>query len=338
MTSKWKHHGVRVVHAQRARHEHARRRPGMNRAAAITHARAGAEKLWAGTVVIHPKAKTGAHHHGPVESVIYVVSGTRAHALGRPARVHRRGRARATSSTCRRTCRTRRSTPATTSRCRACWCAAARSRWSSISTFPSVERTRGSALGGQHPPAIPAADPARQARWRKRAARRRDVRSTLAWRRLARSAAQLAQRARPAASGQRLAGQELAQQRAEQQRGARHHARMPPCDAEHALRGRRCQRLPCHGRSRRARRGAEAPPGVRRGVAAARGVLRRLAILAARCALRVPAAVFALFPGAALAVLVPTLPFSSWAVAAAPSRSAAGPARRASRARARRPT
>jgi uncharacterized RmlC-like cupin family protein len=49
--------------------------PGMNRAAAITHATAGAEKLWAGTVVIHPKAKTGAHHHGPVESVIYVVSG-----------------------------------------------------------------------------------------------------------------------------------------------------------------------------------------------------------------------------------------------------------------------
>src|SRR4051812_29646400 len=35
----------------------------------------GAEKLWAGTVVIHPDAKTGAHHHGPVESVIYVVSG-----------------------------------------------------------------------------------------------------------------------------------------------------------------------------------------------------------------------------------------------------------------------
>ena len=49
--------------------------PGMSRAAAITTARAGAEKLWAGTVVIHPDAKTGAHHHGPVESVIYVVSG-----------------------------------------------------------------------------------------------------------------------------------------------------------------------------------------------------------------------------------------------------------------------
>jgi uncharacterized RmlC-like cupin family protein len=48
---------------------------GMSRAAAITTARAGAEQLWAGTVVIEPDARTGAHHHGPVESVIYVVSG-----------------------------------------------------------------------------------------------------------------------------------------------------------------------------------------------------------------------------------------------------------------------
>jgi uncharacterized RmlC-like cupin family protein len=47
----------------------------MNRAAAITHARTGAEKLWAGTVTIHPTAKTGAHHHGALESVIYVVKG-----------------------------------------------------------------------------------------------------------------------------------------------------------------------------------------------------------------------------------------------------------------------
>jgi uncharacterized RmlC-like cupin family protein len=49
--------------------------PGMNRAAAITRARAGAEKIWAGTVVIHPRARTGPHHHGSLESVIYVVSG-----------------------------------------------------------------------------------------------------------------------------------------------------------------------------------------------------------------------------------------------------------------------
>ena len=72
--TKWKHHGVRVVHGNELDPNTAQT-PGMNRAAAITHARAGAEKLWAGTVVIHPKAKTGAHHHGALESVIYVVKG-----------------------------------------------------------------------------------------------------------------------------------------------------------------------------------------------------------------------------------------------------------------------
>ena len=49
--------------------------PGMNRATAINRARAGAEKIWAGTVHIHANAKTGAHHHGPLESVIYIVKG-----------------------------------------------------------------------------------------------------------------------------------------------------------------------------------------------------------------------------------------------------------------------
>ena len=44
-------------------------------AAAITHPVAGTEKLWAGTVKIEPNAKTGAHHHGELESVIYVVRG-----------------------------------------------------------------------------------------------------------------------------------------------------------------------------------------------------------------------------------------------------------------------
>jgi len=72
--SKWKLHGVRVVKGTELDTNTAQT-PGMNRAAAITKARAGAEKLWAGTVVIHPKARTGAHHHGPLESVIYVVSG-----------------------------------------------------------------------------------------------------------------------------------------------------------------------------------------------------------------------------------------------------------------------
>src|SRR5215475_9544810 len=47
----------------------------MHREAAISRASAGAEKIWAGTVIIEPGAQTGAHHHGDLESVIYVVSG-----------------------------------------------------------------------------------------------------------------------------------------------------------------------------------------------------------------------------------------------------------------------
>ena len=49
--------------------------PGMFRQAAINAARVGAQKIWAGTVQIEPNAKTGVHHHGALESVIYVVSG-----------------------------------------------------------------------------------------------------------------------------------------------------------------------------------------------------------------------------------------------------------------------
>jgi uncharacterized RmlC-like cupin family protein len=49
--------------------------PGMTRAAAINFARVGAQKLWAGTVTIDANAKTGAHHHGHLESVIYVLKG-----------------------------------------------------------------------------------------------------------------------------------------------------------------------------------------------------------------------------------------------------------------------
>jgi uncharacterized RmlC-like cupin family protein len=70
----WRLHGVRVVHAGEL-DPNTPQTPGMSRAAAIDTARAGAEKLWAGTVVIHPDAKTGAHHHGSLESVIYVISG-----------------------------------------------------------------------------------------------------------------------------------------------------------------------------------------------------------------------------------------------------------------------
>ena len=70
----WKHSGVRVVPGGELDANTAQT-PGMRRAAAINLARVGAQKLWAGTVRIEARAKTGAHHHGALESVIYVVRG-----------------------------------------------------------------------------------------------------------------------------------------------------------------------------------------------------------------------------------------------------------------------
>ena len=70
----WKHTGVRVIPGDQL-DTNTPQTPGMNRAAAINAARVGAQKIWAGTVHIHPNAKTGVHHHGALESVIYIVSG-----------------------------------------------------------------------------------------------------------------------------------------------------------------------------------------------------------------------------------------------------------------------
>src|SRR5690349_23576348 len=71
---KWKHDGVRVIPAG-SLDGNTPQTPGMDRKAAISAARVGAQKLWAGTVAIQPNAKTGAHHHGELESIIYVVRG-----------------------------------------------------------------------------------------------------------------------------------------------------------------------------------------------------------------------------------------------------------------------
>jgi uncharacterized RmlC-like cupin family protein len=66
----WRTDGVRVILAD-ALDTNTPQTPGMHRAAAVT----GAQGLWAGTVTILPGARTGAHHHGALESVIYVVRG-----------------------------------------------------------------------------------------------------------------------------------------------------------------------------------------------------------------------------------------------------------------------
>ena len=90
-TTDWERHGIRIVHANQL-DCNTPQTQGMTRAAAIDHARTGASKLWAGTVVVEPNAKTGAHHHGDLETVLYIVRGPRAISLGGKAGV--RGRSR----------------------------------------------------------------------------------------------------------------------------------------------------------------------------------------------------------------------------------------------------
>jgi uncharacterized RmlC-like cupin family protein len=70
----WKTRGVKIVHADEL-DLNTPQTAGMTRAAAITHAKAGASTLWAGTMVVQPDAKTGPHHHGELETVLYVVKG-----------------------------------------------------------------------------------------------------------------------------------------------------------------------------------------------------------------------------------------------------------------------
>ena len=70
----WRDDGIRIVHSNQL-DLNTPQTPGMTRAAAINRAMAGANKLWAGKVEIHPNAKTAPHHHGKLESIIYVISG-----------------------------------------------------------------------------------------------------------------------------------------------------------------------------------------------------------------------------------------------------------------------
>jgi len=73
-SERWKHDGVCVIKGDQLDANTAQT-PGMHRQAAINHARVGAQKIWAGTVSIAANARTGVHHHGELESVIYVVKG-----------------------------------------------------------------------------------------------------------------------------------------------------------------------------------------------------------------------------------------------------------------------
>jgi uncharacterized RmlC-like cupin family protein len=74
MNHDWRDHGVKIIPST-GLDLNTPQTPGMTRAAAVNRAMAGANKLWAGTVSIHPNAKTAPHHHGELESIIYIVSG-----------------------------------------------------------------------------------------------------------------------------------------------------------------------------------------------------------------------------------------------------------------------
>ena len=73
-SERWRKDGVRIIRAGELS-SNTPQTPGMQRRAAVTSELTGSTKLWAGTVTIQPGAKTGAHHHGDLESVIYVVNG-----------------------------------------------------------------------------------------------------------------------------------------------------------------------------------------------------------------------------------------------------------------------
>ncbi|HVG27187.1 MAG TPA: cupin domain-containing protein [Acidobacteriaceae bacterium] len=73
----WREHGIRVVPAGQ-RSCDTPETLGMNRQVAISGSRSGSSHLWAGTNRIEPGASTGPHHHGALESIIYIVHG-RAH-------------------------------------------------------------------------------------------------------------------------------------------------------------------------------------------------------------------------------------------------------------------
>lgn len=74
MTQDWRNYGVRIISSDRL-DSNTPQTPGMTRAAAVNRAMTGANKLWAGLVTIHANAKTAPHHHGELESIIYIVSG-----------------------------------------------------------------------------------------------------------------------------------------------------------------------------------------------------------------------------------------------------------------------
>src|SRR5206468_7042819 len=49
--------------------------PGMQRLAAVSRELAGSQGIWGGITIVSPNTASGIHHHGEIETIIYVVSG-----------------------------------------------------------------------------------------------------------------------------------------------------------------------------------------------------------------------------------------------------------------------
>ena len=65
---------VRIVHPHE-RDTSTAQTAGMVREAGVAASTVGAEKIWVGYVTMAPGTVSGVHHHGPLESSIYIISG-----------------------------------------------------------------------------------------------------------------------------------------------------------------------------------------------------------------------------------------------------------------------
>ena len=108
----WKHNGVRVIPGDQLDPNTAQTPGHEPRRGDQLRPRRRAEDLGRHGH-IHANAKTGAHHHGALESVIYVRARAGRGCAGASSSNSSPRPGPATSSSCRPTCRTRRSTPRT---------------------------------------------------------------------------------------------------------------------------------------------------------------------------------------------------------------------------------
>src|SRR5207253_11194206 len=56
-------------------HDRTPQTTGMRRLVAISNSLVGSEALWAGVMLAEPDTASSVHHHGPLETVVYVLSG-----------------------------------------------------------------------------------------------------------------------------------------------------------------------------------------------------------------------------------------------------------------------